>query len=152
MAAPHHQEKDLPAAAIDGLEPPVVYQRSIPRQIRVLEAKIARLELELNVEMEKIPSCSELLEEIISKPQGSPCSGLREQLHKARAKRHKVFLKHLAAAAGEDHTNAYAPPPAAAAADDVAPPPAADADDVAPPSPPVDDVAPPLAADATDGP
>ncbi|KAF8769347.1 hypothetical protein HU200_006868 [Digitaria exilis] len=148
MAAPHHQEKDLPAAAIDGLEPPVVYQRSIPRQIRVLEAKIARLELELNVEMEKIPSCSELLEEIISKP----------QLHKARAKRHKVFLKHqaAAAAAGEDHSNAYDyAPPYPAAGDEVAPPSpaaAADDDDVTPPSPPVDDVAPPPAADATDGP
>lgn len=49
MAAPQQQEKDLPAAATDGLEP-VVYQRSIPRKVRIelervcdaqdLEAKI----------------------------------------------------------------------------------------------------------------
>ncbi|CAN6236739.1 unnamed protein product [Urochloa humidicola] len=76
--------------AADGLHT-VVYQRCITRQLRVLDTKIARLELQLNNEMEKISSCSELLDEIITKPRSSSCSALREELHKARAKRDKVY-------------------------------------------------------------
>ncbi|CAN6250761.1 unnamed protein product [Urochloa humidicola] len=76
--------------AADGTQT-VVYHRCITRQLRVLDAKIARLELQLNDEMEKISSCSELLDEIITKPRTSSCSALREELHKARAKRDKVY-------------------------------------------------------------
>ncbi|CAN6230127.1 unnamed protein product [Urochloa humidicola] len=63
--------------AADGTQT-VVYHRCITRQLRVLDAKIARLELQLN-------------DEIITKPRTSSCSALREELHKARAKRDKVY-------------------------------------------------------------
>jgi hypothetical protein len=56
-------------------------------QIRVLDAKIGKLELQLNSEQEKISSCSGLLEKIISNPQGSPCSSVPAELDRARAKR-----------------------------------------------------------------
>ncbi|CAN6241490.1 unnamed protein product [Urochloa humidicola] len=98
----------------------VVYQRCITRQLRVLDAKIARLELQLNDEMEKISSCSELLDEIITKPRTSSCSALREELDKARAKRDKVFHRkhHQEIVAqgssnnGEADGGGAAPPPA----------------------------------------
>lgn len=62
-------------------------------QIRVLDAKIGKLELQLNDEMEKISSCSGLLKEIIAKPQGSTCSWLRAELDRARAKRERAYHK-----------------------------------------------------------
>jgi len=62
-------------------------------QIRVLDAKIGKLELQLNSELEKISSCSGLLEEIIARPQGLPCSSLRAELDRACAKRERAYEK-----------------------------------------------------------
>ena len=60
-------------------------------QIWVLDAKIGKLELQLNSEQEKISSCAGLLEEIISKPQGSLCSSVRAERDRAGAKRDRVY-------------------------------------------------------------
>ena len=60
-------------------------------QIRVLDAKIGKLELQLNSEQEKISSCAGLLEEIISKPQGSLCSSVQAERDRARAKRDRAY-------------------------------------------------------------
>jgi hypothetical protein len=61
-------------------------------QIGVLDAKISKVELQLNSELEKISSCSGLLEDIISKQQGSLCSSLRVR-DIARAKRDRAYQK-----------------------------------------------------------
>ena len=62
-------------------------------QIRVLDVKIGKLELQLNSEQEKISSYAGLLEEIISKPQGSLCSSVQAERHRARAKRYRAYQK-----------------------------------------------------------
>ena len=62
-------------------------------QIRVLDAKIGKLELQLNSEQEKISSCAGLLEEIISKPQGSLCSSVRVERDRAHTKRDRAYQK-----------------------------------------------------------
>ncbi|CAD6258968.1 unnamed protein product [Miscanthus lutarioriparius] len=91
MAAAPPQKNDLLPA--QQLKTTIVYERNVLREIRVLDAKIGKLELQLNSELEKISSCSGLLEEIIAKSQGSPCSSLRAELDRARAKRERAYEK-----------------------------------------------------------
>ena len=62
-------------------------------QIRVLDAKIGKLELQLNSEQEKTSSYAGLLEEIISKPQGSLCSSVWAERDRPRAKRDRAYQK-----------------------------------------------------------
>ncbi|CAD6261624.1 unnamed protein product [Miscanthus lutarioriparius] len=50
--------------------------------------------------MEKISSFSGLLEEIITKPQGSPCFSLRAELDRPRAKRERAYWKFQCQATG----------------------------------------------------
>jgi len=62
-------------------------------QIRVLDARIGKLELQLNSEQEKTSSYAGLLEEIISKPQGSLCSSVRVERDRAHTKRDRAYLR-----------------------------------------------------------
>ncbi|KAG0528235.1 hypothetical protein BDA96_06G300900 [Sorghum bicolor] len=71
----------------------LVYERNVMREITALDAKIGKLELQINSELEKISSCSGLLEEMIAQPQGSPCSSLRAELDRLRAKRERAYEK-----------------------------------------------------------
>ena len=60
--------------------------------IRVLEMKaIARLELQLNNEMDKISSFSDFIEKILTKTQGSPCFPLRAELDRAFAELERAY-------------------------------------------------------------
>jgi hypothetical protein len=122
-------------------------------QLRVLDAKVARLELQLKDEVvEKITSCSELVDEIIATmPHISSCSAaLREELHKARAKRDKIYQHYLLnqqqeiQGSNDSAGGGGAAPPPPPHADEAPPPAAADA----PAPPPHADEAPPPAADA----
>ncbi|KAJ1273578.1 hypothetical protein BS78_06G292600 [Paspalum vaginatum] len=96
MAAAPQQKNILPAAGSEEELQTVVYRRCVIRELRVLDANIAKLDLQLNEELEKISSCSVLLDEIISKPNNSsPCSALREELDRVRTKRERAHQKFL---------------------------------------------------------
>ena len=62
-------------------------------QIRGLDARIGKLELQLNSELEKISSYLGSLEEIISKPQGSPCSSVQAEQDRSRAQKDRAYQK-----------------------------------------------------------
>ncbi|CAD6221534.1 unnamed protein product [Miscanthus lutarioriparius] len=82
MAAAPPQKNNL-LRTTQELKTTIMYERNIMREIRVLDAKIGKLELQLN----------SLLEEIISKPQGSLCSSVWAERDRARAKRDRAYQK-----------------------------------------------------------